>query len=138
MRLRKSSLFGLCAVLEMAAAPERHVSAGDIAARYGISPHHLAKVMRALVRAGLAASVLGPGGGYRFTGNPGRTTLLDVIALFESVGDESGLVAAAAPTPIARALARVGEEIDEATLATLGSITLNSLLKSAERDSPRR
>lgn len=134
MRLRKSSLFGLYATLEMAADPARHVSAGEIAVTYGISSHHLAKVMRTLVRGGLATSVLGPGGGYRFAGNPRRTTLLDVITLFEEAEEAPALAADAATTsPIAGALAEVGEEIDAATTATLGSITLAALLRNARR-----
>ncbi len=118
----------------MAADPARHVSAGEIAETYGISSHHLAKVMRTLVRAGLATSVLGPGGGYRFTGNPRRTSLLDVITLFEEA-DEAPALAADPPaaSPIAAALAEVGEEIDAATAATLGSITLAALLRNARR-----
>ncbi len=134
MRLRKSSLFGLYATLEMAADPARHVSAGEIAETYGISSHHLAKVMRTLVRAGLATSVLGPGGGYRFAGNPRRTSLLDVITLFEEADEAPALAADPASTSsIALALAEVGEEIDAATAATLGSITLAALLRNAQR-----
>jgi len=134
VRLRKSSLFGLYATLEMAADPARHVSAGEIAETYGISSHHLAKVMRTLVRAGLATSVLGPGGGYRFAGNPRRTSLLDVITLFEEADEAPALAADPASTSsIALALAEVGEEIDAATAATLGSITLAALLRNAQR-----
>ncbi len=135
MRLQKASIFGLYAVLEMAATPDRHVSAGDIAEKYGISPHHLAKVMRTLVRAGLAQSVLGPGGGYRFAGNVKRTTMIDVIRLFEYVGSDTDFLEneKAAATPAARALQSVRDEIDELTLATLRSVTLGSLLKMTDR-----
>jgi Rrf2 family protein len=132
VRLGKASLAGLYAALEMAADPARHVSAGEIAEAYGISSHHLAKVMRTLVRAGLATSVLGPGGGYRFAGNPRRTTLLDIIALFEDVDEAPALAADPATTsPFATALAEVGEEIDASSAATLGSITLAALLRNA-------
>ncbi|MDP7545889.1 MAG: Rrf2 family transcriptional regulator, partial [Alphaproteobacteria bacterium] len=57
MRLQKSTEFALYAVLELAADPDRQLSTAGIAARYGISAHHLAKVMRQLVRAGLIQSV---------------------------------------------------------------------------------
>ena len=36
-----------------------------------------------LARSGIVESVRGVGGGYRFTGNARRLTLLDVIQLFE-------------------------------------------------------
>jgi Rrf2 family protein len=92
MKLQKSTVFALYAVLELAADPECQLSAGDIAARYGISAHHLAKVMRTLVREGLVQSVRGARGGYRFHGNANRVTLLDVITVFENLGSEFDLV----------------------------------------------
>ncbi|MBX6370252.1 MAG: Rrf2 family transcriptional regulator, partial [Rhodospirillales bacterium] len=65
MRLQKATRFGLYAVLELALDPTRQLSAAEIAAKYGISSNHLAKVLRDLGRAGLVDSVRGAGGGYR-------------------------------------------------------------------------
>ena len=136
MRLQKSSLYGLYAVLELAAHPERQLSTAEIAETYGVSTHHLAKVMRTLARAGLVQSVLGPGGGYRFAGNAARTTLMDVIRLFEPMGSEIELFddETAATTRVGQALQGVRDEIDELAQATLSSITLKSLLKIAWRE----
>ncbi len=134
MRLQKSTQFALYAVLELAADPERQMSTADIAARYGISAHHLAKVMRRLVRAGLIQSVRGVGGGYRFSGNVRRITLWDVMELFEpdsqGVEDDEAVIT----TPISQALDNVRAEIDDLTRATMQSITLKSLLKFAPKD----
>ncbi|MBT3373106.1 MAG: Rrf2 family transcriptional regulator [Rhodospirillaceae bacterium] len=134
MRLQKSTQFALYAVLELAADPERQLSTADIAARYGISAHHLAKVMRRLVRAGLIQSVRGVGGGYRFSGNVRRVTLWDVMELFEP--DAQGVEddEAAIGTPISQALDNVRAEIDDLTRATMQSITLKSLLKFAPKE----
>ncbi|NQV58901.1 MAG: Rrf2 family transcriptional regulator [Alphaproteobacteria bacterium] len=129
MRLQKSTEFALYAVLELAADPGRQMSTADIAVRYGISAHHLAKVMRQLVRAGLIQSVRGVGGGYRFSGNVKRVTLWDIIELFEPEAPGDG--DAGYDTPIARALDRVRAEIDDLARATMQSITLKSLLKFA-------
>ena len=134
MRLQKSTQFALYAVLELAAAPERQMSTAGIAARYGISAHHLAKVMRRLVRAGLIQSVRGVGGGYRFSGNVRRVTLWDIMELFEPDArngddDEPGF-----STPISQALDSVRAEIDDLTRATMQSITLKSLLKFAPKE----
>ena len=73
MKLQKATMFGLYAVLELARDPDRQLSATDIADIYGISNHHLAKVLRDLGRAGLLDSVRGVGGGYRFSANARRT-----------------------------------------------------------------
>jgi len=134
MHLQKSTQFALYAVLELAADPERQMSTADIAARYGISAHHLAKVMRRLVRAGLIQSVRGVGGGYRFSGNVRRATLWDVMELFEPDFQDAEDNEVAIGTPISQALDNVRAEIDDLTRATMQSITLKSLLKFAPKE----
>ena len=136
MRLQKSTEFALYAVLELAADPDRQMSTADIADLYGISVHHLAKVMRRLVRAGLIQSVRGVGGGYRFSGNIKRVTLWDVIELFEPMAPARDDEAPQRVTPITRALNSVRAEIDDLTRATMQSITLKSLLKFAPPERP--
>lgn len=141
MKLQMATRCGLYAVLELVRSHERHLSAADIAGKYDISLNHLAKVLRILGRAGLVESVRGAGGGYRFVGNPRRVTLYDVITLFEDVG--TNLVDRAQPgddTDMGRGLRAVLAEIDEIALATLRSVTLETLLALARRldRSPRR
>lgn len=134
MKLQIASRIAVFAVMALAADPERQLSAAEIGAKYGLSTHHLAKVLHALGRARLVRSVRGAGGGYRFSGNAKRTTLLDVIQLFERVGDPH----AAGDEPgedseVGRALRQVLGEIDEIAMATLGSITISTLLKMTAR-----
>ena len=71
--------------------------------------------------------VYGPGG-YRFTGNRRRTTLMDIVALFEPVPGRRRKEAGE-ETAIGAALQRVLSEIDEIAEATLRSISLETLLK---------
>ena len=132
MRLQTATRLGLYAALELARDPGVQLSATDLAARFGVSTHHLAKVLRELARAGLIAGERGATGGYRFTGNPRRVTLMDIVALFEiepgrrppEAGDD---------TEIGVALAGVLMEIDEIAEATLRSITLETLLRKIRR-----
>ncbi len=86
MRLQKNSSLALYSVIEFAGAPERHIAAAEIAEKYDVSPHHLAKVLAELARNGIVESVRGAGGGYRFIGNARRLTLMDIIQLFEELG----------------------------------------------------
>jgi DNA-binding IscR family transcriptional regulator len=76
------------------------------------------------VRGGRGAS-----GGYRFTGNRRRITLMDIVALFEPApgnrAKEPG-----EDTDIGGALQRVLLEIDEIAEATLRSISLETMLAS--------
>ncbi len=131
MKLQTATRLGVYAVLELAADPSRQLSAGEIAERFGVSANHLSKVLRTLDRAGLVEAVRGAGGGYRFRGNARRTTLLEVIELFEAAAapPSRGSREPAASTPGGRALGRVLDEIREITRATLGSITIATLLK---------
>jgi Rrf2 family protein len=127
MKLQKATSFALFAVLELAADPRRQLAAADIADKYGISLHHLAKVLRDLARAGIVESARGVGGGYRFAGNKKRLTLADVIALFEPI--EKREPEREETTDVGRALRMVLDEIDEHALATFRSITLSTMLK---------
>ena len=132
MKLNKASLFALMAVLELASDPERQLSTGEIAAKYGISTHHLAKIMRELVHNGVVTAVRGVGGGYRISGNIHRTTLLDIIKLFETLDPETVVPQPGqADVPIIRELQRIANEIDDLTKAVLDTITLETALKSA-------
>ncbi|MGO9361599.1 MAG: Rrf2 family transcriptional regulator, partial [Xanthobacteraceae bacterium] len=117
---------------ELAAHSDQQISAAEIADKYNISINHLAKVLRGLVRARLVESVRGAGGGYRFSGNPKRVTLLDVIELFEEVGRD-----AEDSPPLdqdeGRALHKVLREIDDIAIASLSAISITTLLRIIER-----
>ena len=134
MKLQKNTSLALYSVLEFAADPTRHIPAAEIAQKYGVSSHHLAKVLSELARAGVVESARGVGGGYRFAGNARRLTLMDVIQLFEDFGPpdvdrrEAGDL-----TPVGRALGAVLSEIDEIAMATFSSITLATMLRLIER-----
>ena len=131
MKLQQNSLLALYSLVEFASEPMRHISAAEIADKYQVSPHHLAKVLAELARAGIVQSVRGVGGGYRFAANARRLTLLDVISRFEDVG--SGTTERNGRTPADRALSTVLSEIDEITKATLKSITLATLLRLTQQ-----
>lgn len=134
MRLQKATRCALYAVLELAADPKRQLSANEIADKYDISTNHLAKVLRSLGREGLVEAVRGAGGGYRFSGNVKRTTLLDVIKLFETVETvSSGEREPGDDTPEGLALTQVIEEIEAIERATFNSITLDTMLKLVGR-----
>ncbi|RJP17988.1 MAG: Rrf2 family transcriptional regulator [Deltaproteobacteria bacterium] len=135
MKLNKGSLYALFALLELASDSGRQLSTTDIAEKYGISTHHLAKVMRNLVHAGLVQAVRGVGGGYRFAGNVGRTTLLDVIQLFETLESELDVPGRLrrAGDPIVEELQTITHEIDELTKAVLDTITLETALRSTRQ-----
>ena len=137
MKLQKNTLFALYSVLESAAAPGRQFSAGEIALKYRISLHHLAKVLRTLGQAGLVDSVRGVGGGYRFAGNAKRVTLMDVIQLFENIHASDRRRAGGRPA-VERGIDTILTEIDGIAKATFQSITIATMLKLVERQRARQ
>jgi Rrf2 family protein len=132
-----STRLAIFAALELAAGDERQLSVAEIGKKYGVSSHHLAKVLNAMGRAGLVHSVRGAGGGYRLARNTRRLTVLDVVQVFENLGAmESDTVADR--TAEGRALRELLSEIDEITQATLGSVTIATMRKNVERRRPAR
>ena len=134
MRLQKNTSLALYSVLESASDPTRHIAAKEIAAKYGVSSHHLAKVLAELARSGIVESVRGAGGGYRFIGNARRLTLMDIIQMFEDFAPPAAQRGGPdALTPVDLALGTVLSEIDEIAKATFSSITLATMLRLIER-----
>ncbi len=138
MKLQKATRCALFAILELARHPERQISAAEIAEKYGVSVNHLAKVLRDLARAGLVEATRGAGGGYRFSANAKRTTLYQVVEMFEDIAaTRSTRPEAGDASDVGRALGRVMAEIDDIAVSTLKSITLTTLLKIVERHAPQ-
>ncbi len=134
MKLQQSTLLGLYAVLELAKAEGGQLSAAGIADKFDVSINHLAKVLRILVRAGHLQAARGAGGGYRYSGNAKRTTLMDIIELFEPVSIEGFEDREQSHgTDVEAGLAVALVEISEMMQATLQSITLRTMLKTMER-----
>ena len=135
MRLQKNTSLALYSVLEFASDTTRHISAAEIADKYGVSAHHLAKVLAELAHSGIVESVRGAGGGYRFAGNVRRLTLMDLVQMFEEFAPPAAERAAGNgdTTPVDRALGAVLAEIDENAKATFSSITLATMLRLIDR-----
>ena len=138
MKLQQGTMCAILAVLHMASRPNEQIPANEIAEIYGVSQHHLAKVLRTLSLAGIVESTRGAGGGCSFIGDARNITLYDIIKLFES-----GWFSAASPSPReqsdeAAELYRVLGEVDRHTAATLQSVTLQTILNNALRTARRR
>ena len=135
MRLQVSTRLAIFAVLELTARDGRQLSVAEIGEKYGVSSHHLAKVMHVLGRAGLVRSIRGAGGGFQFIGNARRTTLLDVAQLFEDLTAADEGTAAGNATREERTLGEILSEVDDIARATLGSITIATMRKLVDRRS---
>jgi Rrf2 family protein len=77
--MTRTAEYSLRAVAALGLQPERHLTARDLAGRTKVPPSYLAKLLRALARAGLIVSHRGPGGGFRLGRLPSQVTMLDVV-----------------------------------------------------------
>ncbi|NTD88294.1 MULTISPECIES: Rrf2 family transcriptional regulator [Hyphomicrobiales] len=132
MKLQQATRAAIVALLHMASRPGEQIPASEIAEIYGMSQHHLAKVLRTLSLAGLAESTRGVGGGCSFVGDARKIALYDIIKLFEpdwfTSPDRPD-----APSNVAAELFRVMEEIDRISAATLQSVTLQTIINNSMR-----
>ena len=71
----------------LAGNPETFSSARTISAKLGFSPHHSAKVVQQLVRAGILETERGPAGGARLARRPEDITLIDIYIAAGGVPD---------------------------------------------------
>ena len=127
MRLTSFTDFALRALMRLAGEPARSFATNEIAAEFGISRHHLAKVVRDLADGGFISTQRGAGGGFALARAPQSITLGEVVralereALVECFRDDGG---ACALTPRCRLKAKLAaareafmRELDTTTLA---------------------
>lgn len=79
--------YALRTLMYLGAHTERPVSVPEVAAAYQISPHHLAKVAKALVRGGFARAHRGRAGGLELVKSPRDLTVGDVLRFTEPTLD---------------------------------------------------
>ena len=83
MRLSAFSDYSLRVLMYLAAAPEGKATIGEIAGAFGISEHHLVKVVQRLGAEGLLLNTRGRGGGVRLARAPGEINLGRVVRMTE-------------------------------------------------------
>ncbi|WP_026380635.1 RrF2 family transcriptional regulator [Afifella pfennigii] len=83
MRLTSFTDYGLRALMRMASRPGAAFSTADLAAEFGLSRHHLAKIMQRLANGGIVATRRGGGGGAVLARPPGEIRLGEVVRLLE-------------------------------------------------------
>lgn len=133
MRLTKHTDYALRVLMYAAAFPERLVSTEEISEAYGISTHHLLKVVNLLGRIGLAEVRRGRQGGLRLARAPEAITLGEVVRATEA--DFHMVECFDGPTntcPIVKVCGLISPiaEAREAFLRTLDGYTLADVLEA--------
>lgn len=84
MRLTSFTDFGLRALMRMASEPDCAFSTADLAEEFGLSRHHLTKIMSTLAQAGIVATRRGGGGGAVLAKPANQIRLGDIVRLLET------------------------------------------------------
>jgi Rrf2 family nitric oxide-sensitive transcriptional repressor len=79
MRLTAFTDYCLRVLIYVAAQPERRATIGEIARSYGISEHHLTKVVHFLGKAGFLQNIRGHGGGLMLSRDAGAINVAAVV-----------------------------------------------------------
>lgn len=88
MKLSTKGRYAMVALADIALQPEGHlVTLGDISKRQDVSLPYLEQLFVKLRRAGLVASVRGPGGGYRLALPPSEIRVVDILAAVDETVD---------------------------------------------------
>jgi Rrf2 family nitric oxide-sensitive transcriptional repressor len=129
MRLSLQTDYALRTLLYLATRTERSTVA-EVAEFYGISVHHVGKVVHQLGRLGYVRNHRGPGGGIEIAKRPAEVTVGQVVLDFEGnmhlldcVGSPGQCVIQPGCT-----LLRVFAEAERRQMDYLNTITLESLL----------
>ena len=115
MRLTSFTDFGLRALMRMASGPNRAISTAVLATEFGLSRHHLAKIMATLASGGIVTTRRGGGGGAMLARPADQIQLGEVVRLLE-MGQ-----------PLVDCFAESG-----GTCTLIGCCSLKSRLRSAE------
>lgn len=83
MRLTSFTDYGLRMLMRMASTPDRGFSTAELAAEFGLSRHHLTKILQKLARAGYVITRRGGGGGAMLARPAAEIRLGQLIRLLE-------------------------------------------------------
>ncbi len=131
-KLNKSTRFALYSIVELSNNPQAIVSAGEIAAKYKISEHHVAKVLQQLVKTGIIRSIRGIRGGFQIAKEPKEITIMDVVGIFEPHLQQNSCLLLDfnedCPFPNTCSIGEVFNEIQEQAFYTLKSVSIATLI----------
>jgi FeS assembly SUF system regulator len=132
IRITKQTDYGIVLLTHLAAAPERHVNAPELAGETHLPLPMVSKILKLLVREGLLASHRGVKGGYSLSRPPEEISMAEVvsalegpIAITECIDDQSGC-SHAPVCPVRGRWHRINTALREA----LGGISLAEMVET--------
>ena len=83
MRLTSFTDYGLRMLMRLASAPHRAFSTAELADEFGLSRHHLTKIMQRLGQGGIVTTRRGGGGGAMLARDPQAISVGVIVRLLE-------------------------------------------------------
>ncbi|MCZ4353851.1 Rrf2 family transcriptional regulator [Roseovarius aestuarii] len=83
MRLTSFTDYGLRMLMRMANEPKRAFSTSELSEEFGLSRHHLAKIIQKLASGGIIVTRRGGGGGAMLAHDAGEISLGQVVRVLE-------------------------------------------------------
>ncbi len=117
MRLSRYSDYALRVLMQAALRHPRRVTVDEVAATYGISRHHLVKVVHDLGRSGHLRTQRGAGGGFTLASPAPRIRLGDIVRLGEETETVIACTEGAGQPCRLRPACRLKGVLDEAAAA---------------------
>jgi Rrf2 family nitric oxide-sensitive transcriptional repressor len=135
VRLTSFTDYGLRVLIYLGAHAGGHATIAEIAASFGISQHHLVKVVHFLGKAGFLETIRGRSGGLRLAAVPGAINVADVVREMEGRAMPAECFHPETNTcgiaGICRLRGVFGEAVD-AFYAVLENYTLEDLVRSRQ------
>lgn len=140
LRVSKLTDYATVVMGDLALHADGYHSAPDVAARTGIAPPTVSKVLKRLAHEGLLTSLRGPGGGYRLTGSAQSITVARIVRAFEApVGiTECGAGAGVCAQELVCLIRPGWQRINQAVMSALEGMTLADLTAPAGPSRPPR
>jgi Rrf2 family protein len=118
----------------LAAEPDRHRPASEIARTLGASKAHLSKVLTHLGKAGILTGATGPGGGFTLARPAEELSLLEIYEAIEGpVETDRCLFDIPVCRPSTCPLASLLCDVNEKIVSTLASTTLSDFRVPAKK-----
>jgi len=132
MRLTTFTDYSLRVLIYVAARPATRATIGEIATSFGISEHHLTKVVHSLGKSGFLVNVRGRGGGLTLARAPREINIGAVVRVTEGAAQPAECFAPDSQCTIARVckLRGVLSEAVDAFYGILDRYTLDDLVRN--------
>lgn len=128
LRISEGANLAIHGMAFLASRPDAPQSAADMAARMGVSRHHLGKVLQRLARVGLLTSRRGPHGGFVLPRPPQEIRLIEIVEAIDGPLEHRGcLLGAPICDPERCALADLTGELTDRLQSFFAKTTLADL-----------